>query len=81
MKKNKSLAFSENENSFAVILKNGIYKQVPTYNSEGYLYAKWGGGFIRLMDKHKTSIHNASWRSIEGVDYKITGLYGYLEVK
>jgi hypothetical protein len=47
--------FREVEGDTAIIVENGVYKQVPVYNRNGYLYAKVSGGFIRLYVDGSTS--------------------------
>lgn len=47
--------FKEIEAEAAVLVENGIYKQVPLYTRDGYVYAKIGGGFVRLMADGATS--------------------------
>lgn len=41
--------FKEVEGEAAVLVENGVYRQVPLYTRDGYLYAKVSGGFVRLM--------------------------------
>lgn len=47
--------FREIEGEAAVLVENGIYKQVPLYTRDGFLYAKTGGGFVRLMADGSTT--------------------------
>lgn len=47
--------FREVEGEAAVLVENGVFKQVPLYTRDGYLYAKAGGGFVRLMADGSTS--------------------------
>lgn len=47
--------FQEVEGEAAVLVENGIYRQVPLYTRDGYLYAKTAGGFVRLMSDGSTS--------------------------
>lgn len=47
--------FKEVEGEAAVLVENGIYRQVPLYTRDGYLYAKSSGGFVRLMADGSTS--------------------------
>ena len=47
--------FKEIEGEAAVIVENGIFKQVALAERDGYLYAKAGGGFIRLHRDGSTS--------------------------
>lgn len=47
--------FKEVEGDAAVVIENGVFKQVPVYTRDGYLFAKVGGGFVRLMADGATS--------------------------
>lgn len=47
--------FKEIEGEAAIIIENGVYKQVPIFERRGELFAKSGGGFIRLMVDGSTS--------------------------
>jgi len=47
--------FKEVEGEAAIIVQSGVYKQVPLYTRDGFLYAKVGGGFIRLMADGSTT--------------------------
>lgn len=47
--------FKEIEGGAAILVENGVYKQVPLYSRDGYLYAKTGGGFVRLMADASTT--------------------------
>jgi hypothetical protein len=43
-------------NDTAVLVCRGVYKQVPLYMRDGYFYAKYGAGYIRLhVDGSTTS--------------------------
>lgn len=58
--------FKEVEGEAAIVVHRGVYKQVPIYTRDGYLYAKVGGGFIRLMSdgsttKDKTRLDYMTW--------------------
>lgn len=58
--------FQEVEGEAAVLVENGIYKQVPLYTRDGFLYAKIGGGFVRIMadgatTKAKLRLDFLSW--------------------
>lgn len=41
--------FAEVEGEAAVLVESGIYRQVPLYVRDGFLYAKTGSGFVKLM--------------------------------
>lgn len=58
--------FKEVEGEAAVIVSGGVYKQVPLYTRDGYVYAKTAGGFVRLMadgstTKDKTRLDYMTW--------------------
>jgi hypothetical protein len=40
--------FQQVEGEAAILVHNGVYKQTDLYSRNGYLYAKIGGGFVRL---------------------------------
>lgn len=48
--------FQEIEGEVAILVNNGVYKQTPLYKRAGYLYAKLGSGFIRLLYDGSTSV-------------------------
>ena len=47
--------FKEVDGEAAVLVENGVYKQVPIYTRNGFLFAKVSGGFVRLMADGSTS--------------------------
>lgn len=47
--------FKALEGDSAVVVENGVYKQVPIYTRDGYLYGNMGGGFVRLNLDGSTS--------------------------
>ena len=47
--------FKEVEGEAAVLVENGIYRQVPISIRDGYLYAKVSGGFVRLYADGSTT--------------------------
>ena len=47
--------FQEVEGEAAILVENGVYKQVPVYSRDGYLYAKIAGGFVRMMADGSTT--------------------------
>jgi len=51
--------FQEKEGDVAIIVENGVYKQVSVYTRDGYFYAKVSGGFIRLNMDSSTSKPNS----------------------
>lgn len=47
--------FKQIEGENAVVVDGGVYKQVDVYARDGGLYAKSGGGFVRLYADGSTS--------------------------
>lgn len=48
----------------AVIHANGIYQQVPLFQRGGRIYAKRGGGFVRLNAGGATSAPKVRWAEL-----------------
>lgn len=58
--------FQQIEGEAAVLVENGVYRQCDLYTRDGYLYAKVGSGFVRLMadgatTKTKCRLDHLSW--------------------
>lgn len=58
--------FKHIEGEAAIVVNNGVYRQCDLYERDGYLYAKVGNGFVRLMSdgattKPKTRLETLSW--------------------
>lgn len=58
--------FQEVEGEAAILVENGVFKQVPVYTRDGYIFAKVAGGFVRLMadgstTKHRMRLDFMSW--------------------
>lgn len=47
--------FKQREGDCAVLVMSGVYHQVDVYERDGYIYAKMGNGFVRLMADGSTS--------------------------
>lgn len=47
--------FKHLEGENAVLVENGVYKQTDLYTRDGALFAKAGGGFVRLYADGSTS--------------------------
>jgi len=47
--------FKQVEGEAAILVNNGVYTQVDLYTRDGYLFAKHGSGFVRLMADGSTS--------------------------
>lgn len=58
--------FKQVEGEAAVVVENGVYKQVDVYTRDGVLYAKSAGGFVKLYadgstTKAKLRLETLSW--------------------
>lgn len=58
--------FKQVEGEAAVLVSDGIYRQVDLYSRDGYLFAKFGAGFVRLKadgstSKSKLRLEHMSW--------------------
>lgn len=47
--------FTELTGDQAVLTENGVYKPAPLYTMDGNLFAKAGGGYVRLSKDGSTS--------------------------
>ena len=47
--------FQKVEGDAAIIVENGVYKQVDLYTRDGMFYVQSGGGFIRLFADGSTT--------------------------
>ena len=70
-------AFTKIDDAFVVVYSAGVFKQVDAFESNGFLYAKAKGGFVRLMDHGRTSVPSVTWQTIDGVSFKVSTV-GYL---
>ena len=49
----------------AIIHSRGVYRQVPIYERDRKIYAKHGGGFVRLSQGGATSAPNVRWSEVD----------------
>jgi len=47
--------FKELEGDVAIVASGGVYKQVPIFTRNGYLFAAISGGYVRLKADGSTS--------------------------
>lgn len=60
--------FKQAEGEAAILVERGVYKQCDVYLRDGYIYAKTGGGFVKLMadgstTKARCRLVELSWSS------------------
>lgn len=48
--------FTQAEGEAAILVKRGTYKTCDVYTRDGYLYARYGSGLVRIMADGSTSI-------------------------
>lgn len=49
----------------AIIHGKGVYRQVPVFERDGKIYAKHGGGFVRLLQGGGTTSPSVRWADID----------------
>lgn len=65
--------FMEVEGEVAILVDGGVYRQVPIYTKDGFLFAKFGSGFVRLnadgsTTKPKTRLDHLTYDHPLGTD-------------
>ena len=55
MKGNLMSLFKELEGDSAIVVMGGVYKQVPLYTRNGFIFAAISGGYVRLKADGTTS--------------------------
>lgn len=59
------MRFSIIEEADVILVSRGVYRQVKAYKrkhgDETLVYAKYGGGFVRLYNNHSTSCPTVNW--------------------
>jgi hypothetical protein len=58
--------FKEIEGEGAIIQEGGVFRQVPLFERDGYIFAKLNGGFVRLMADGSTSKAGGLYRDALG---------------
>lgn len=62
----------------AIILSRGVYRQSAVFSRAGKVYAKYGAGFVRLMQGGASSHPNIRWVDIDTGEIKTIERHGYL---
>lgn len=53
------------EDGYIVLVKRGLYKPAKVYSRNGYIFAAYGGGFIRLSkNEGATSIPDVKYEDL-----------------
>lgn len=67
----------------AIMVSRGVYRQVQIYARGGKIYARHGGGYVRLIQGGSTSAPNIRWVEIDtpnGAHDERSGYVFYSEV-
>lgn len=70
--------FKELEGDVAIVASGGVYKQVPIFTRNGYLFAAVSGGYVRLKADGTTSKDKLRLVHIETEVELHKGQFGYL---
>ena len=58
--------FHQIEDASVVLRSRGVYYQKSLFRRGRFIYAKWGNGFIRIIDrKDGTSVPNVTYEDID----------------
>lgn len=49
----RSICFHKIEDAVIILVSKGTFKQTDVYQRSGYIYAKHGGGYVRLQKHEK----------------------------
>lgn len=71
--------FSIIPDGVAIVHCRGVYRQVPIYARGGKIYAKHGGGFVRLGAHGDTSAPNIRWSDVDAGEGAYEARNGHLE--
>lgn len=70
--------FSEIPDAHAIIYANGVYRQVKLAARAGRLYARYGAGYVRLMQGGGSSHPKVRWNEIDTPDGAYREKTGYV---
>ena len=70
--------FKELEGDVAIVASGGVYKQVPIFTRNGYLFAAVSGGYVRLKADGTTSKDKLRLVHIETEVELHKGQFGFL---
>lgn len=69
--------FHQLDHECVILRANGVFTQTDVYERKGELYAKKGGGYVRLLENGKTSTPNTMWEDLTLQTYRV-GEFGRL---
>jgi len=62
----------------AIVHSRGVYRQVPLYERGGKVYARHGGGYVRLSQGGATSSPTVRWAEFDTPNGKAEERGGYV---
>lgn len=62
--------FKQIDDGQAIIKVGNVYKQVDLFSRGGGVYAKAGGGFVRLHAHGYTSVPRIKWLELDGAEQR-----------
>lgn len=67
-----SKLFHQIDDAAVILSSRGVFRQAKVFYRGEKVFASWGTGFIRLMQKGATSIPNVSYSDLsgDGIGYK-----------
>lgn len=65
----KLTQFTQVDDAQVIISVRGVYQPVDLYKRGEQLFAKFKGGFIRLLSSQGTTVSSIIWKEIEGVTF------------
>lgn len=71
--------FEPIEDSYVLLLRQGVYSESKLYRKGKELYAKLGSGYARLHAQNTTSVHKLHWKEIRSLMGKARVQGSYLE--
>lgn len=70
------MLFSAIEDSVVILKSKGVYKQVKAYRRNGFIYAGYGSGFIRIVKNGSVFGTSVSDINVDGFDLGFEPAYG-----
>lgn len=73
--------FTEITDGWALLVVGGVYTQAPLYRRGQLIYAKKGGGFVRLCPNRTTTHAKTSWVEADlGPDHQMVTEGGQIRI-
>ena len=73
--------FKEVPEASIIVRSRGVYRQVGMFARNGVVYAKQGGGFVKLSQGGATSQTGTMWVDIDAGDAEVEESKGLVRIK